>query len=239
MDPASATPRPRLPAGEFTTFTIADADSYFDAAAAQGIQLDRQHRRSLIAAAVQKAAANAREFKTAGTEPLPPGIYEWEPDEDLLDEVTDLVEAPQAVLGSFEQRFLDLPQPILTAVMKKHQRYFPVLAKSSDPDGTPSLAPRFVTVANADALEYPDVVRQGNESVIRARYADAEFFYKQDSARPLDSYTQRLETLTFHTKLGSMLEKSAAWSSWPLRSQESSAPAKTLSKSPAKPQPLA
>ena len=63
------------------------------------------------------------------------------------------------------------------------------------------------TVANADALEYPDVVRQGNESVIRARYADAEFFYKQDSARPLDSYTQRLETLTFHTKLGSMLEK--------------------------------
>ena len=95
----------RLPAGEFTTFTIADADSYFDAAAAQGIQLDRQHRRSLIAAAVQKAAANAREFKTAGTEPLPPGIYEWEPDEDLLDEVTDLVEAPQAVLGSFEQRF--------------------------------------------------------------------------------------------------------------------------------------
>ncbi len=197
----------RLPAGEFTTFTIAGADSYFDAAAAQGIQLNRQDRRSLIAAAVHKAAARARELKTAGTEPLPPGAYQWEPDEDLLDEVTDLVEAPQAVLGSFETRYLDLPQPILTAVMKKHQRYFPVVTKPPEAAAEPALAPRFVTVANADALEHPDVVRQGNEGVIRARYADAEFFYKQDTAKPFDTFTQRLETLTFHAKLGSMLEK--------------------------------
>ena len=190
----------RLPAGEFTTFSIADADSYFAAAAVQGIQLDRQDRRRSIAAAVQKAAARAGELET-------PGAYECEPDEELLDEVTDLVEAPQAVLGSFESRYLDLPQPILTAVMKKHQRYFPVLANSSNPDSPSSLAPRFVTIANADALEHPDVVRQGNEGVIRARYADAEFFYKQDTAKPLDTFTQRLETLTFHAKLGSMLEK--------------------------------
>ena len=190
----------RLPAGEFTTFSIADADSYFAAAAAQGIQLDRQDRRRRIAAALQKAAARAGELET-------PGAYECEPDEELLDEVTDLVEAPQAVLGSFESRYLDLPQPILTAVMKKHQRYFPVLANSSNSDSPSSLAPRFVTIANADALEHPDVVRQGNEGVIRARYADAEFFYKQDTAKPLDTFTQRLETLTFHAKLGSMLEK--------------------------------
>ncbi|MCY3898785.1 MAG: glycine--tRNA ligase subunit beta [Caldilineaceae bacterium] len=197
----------RLPAGQFTTFTIAGADSYFDAAAAQGIQLDRQERRSLIAGAVHKAAARARELKTAGAEPLPPGVYQWEPDEELLDEVTDLVEAPQAVLGSFETRYLDLPQPILTAVMKKHQRYFPVVTKPADAAAEPALAPRFVTVANADTLQHPDVVRQGNESVIRARYADAEFFYKQDTARPFDTFTQRLETLTFHARLGSMLEK--------------------------------
>ena len=197
----------RLPAGEFTTFTIAGADSYFDDASGQGIQLDRQERRSLIAGAVHKAAARARELKTAGAEPLPPGVFQWEPDEELLDEVTDLVEAPQAVLGSFETRYLDLPQPILTAVMKKHQRYFPVVTKPADAAAEPALAPRFVTVANADALQHPDVVRQGNEGVIRARYADAEFFYKQDTARPFDTFTQRLETLTFHARLGSMLDK--------------------------------
>ena len=190
----------RLPAGEFTSFSINDADSYFAAAAAQGIQLDRPHRRHNIAAAVQKATARAGDSLTSGD-------YEWEPDEELLDEVTDLVEAPQAVLGAFEKRYLDLPQPILTAVMKKHQRYFPVLASPSDPGSPPSLAPRFVTVANADALQHPDIVRQGNEGVIRARYADAEFFYNQDTAKPFDTFTQRLDTLTFHAKLGSMLEK--------------------------------
>ena len=201
--------RARLPAGEFTTFSISDADSYFDDAAAQGIRLRRTDRRNLIAAAVQDVAARAAAIETGGADPLPPGTYEWAPDEELLDEVTDLVEAPQAVIGSFEQRFLDLPQPILTAVMKKHQRYFPVLAKLSGSDGATTLAPRFITIANADDLDHPDVVRQGNEGVIRARYADAEFFYRQDTAKPLDTFTDRLETLTFHAKLGSMLEKAA------------------------------
>ncbi len=200
--------RARLPAGEFTTFDIADADSYFDDAAAQGIRLCRPDRRSLIAEAVQDAASRAASIETGGADPLPRGAYEWEPDEDLLEEVTDLVESPQAVIGAFEERYLDLPQPILTAVMKKHQRYFPVLAKSADGESS-TLAPRFVTIANADDLDHPDVVRQGNEGVIRARYADAEFFYRQDTAKPLDTFTNRLETLTFHAKLGSMLEKTA------------------------------
>ena len=201
--------RARLPAGEFTTFSIADADSYFDAAAAQGIQLRREDRRSLIAAAVQELAARAATIETGGADPLPPGTYEWGPDEELLEEVTDLVESPQAILGSFEQRYLDLPQSILTAVMKKHQRYFPVMAKPSRSDGASTLAPRFITIANADDLDHPAVVRQGNEGVIRARYADAEFFFRQDTAKPLDTFTQRLATLTFHAKLGSMLEKAA------------------------------
>ena len=202
--------RARLPAGEFTTFSIADADSYFDAAAAQGIQLRREDRRSLIAAAAQEVAARAATIETTGgADPLPPGTYEWGPDEELLEEVTDLVESPQVVLGSFEQRYLDLPQSILTAVMKKHQRYFPVMAKPSGSDGASTLAPRFITIANADDLDHPAVVRQGNEGVIRARYADAEFFFRQDTAKPLDTFTQRLDTLTFHAKLGSMLEKAA------------------------------
>ena len=189
--------RAGLPAGEFTTFSIADADSYFDAVAEQGILLDREERRGRIAAAVNGTVARAG------------GAADSAPEDDLLEEVTDLVEAPQAILGSFEQRYLELPPPILTAVMKKHQRYFPVMAKSADGTNARALLPRFVTIANADRLAHPDVVRQGNEGVIRARYADAAFFYRQDTAKPLDSYTERLGTLTFHAKLGSMLEKVA------------------------------
>ena len=105
--------RAGLPAGEFTTFLISDADSYFDTVAGQGILLDREQRRDRIAAAVNGTVARAG------------GAVESAPEDDLLEEVTDLVEAPQAILGSFEQRYLELPPPILTAVMKKHQRYFP------------------------------------------------------------------------------------------------------------------
>ena len=105
------------------------------------------------------------------------------PDDDaLLDEVTDLVEAPQALLGHFEETYLDLPMPVLIGVMKKHQRYFPVLR-----DG--QMLPYFITVANASDLAHPDVVIAGNEGVIRARYADAAYFYRQDTERTLESYT--------------------------------------------------
>lgn len=179
--------RAGLPAGEFTTFAIAHADSYFDAVAQQGIVLKREARRQQIMAAMQEAAAQAD-----GMVPE---------DADLLEEVIDLVEAPLAVLGSFEEKYLDLPAPVLIGVMKKHQRYFPVL------DTQGSLRPYFVTIANADELGHPDVVRRGNEGVIRARYADAAFFYQQDTARPLESFTERLGTLTFHAKLGPMLAK--------------------------------
>ena len=189
--------RAGLATGEFTSFSIADADSYFETVAAQGILLDREARRERIGAAVREEVARAG------------GFHDSTAEGDLLDEVTDLVEAPQAILGTFESRFLSLPQPILTAVMKKHQRYFPVLAQGEDGMSDGSLLPFFVTIANADELANPDVVREGNEGVIRARYADAEFFFRQDTGRPLDSFTSRLGTLTFHTKLGSMLEKVA------------------------------
>lgn len=180
--------RADLPAGGFTTFAIDSADGYFDAVAEMGIALEREARRQQIVAGVQKAAA-----RTGGTVP---------PDPDLLEEVTDLVEAPLPVLGSFEEKYLDLPEPVLIGVMKKHQRYFPVVDQQNG-----RLLPNFVTVANADELVRPDVVRQGNEGVIRARYADAAFFFRQDTAKPLAAFTPRLETLTFHEKLGSMLEK--------------------------------
>jgi len=177
-----------LPPGEFTTFTVDQADSYFDAVAQQGVLVDRAQRQQRIAELVKAAAASVN------------GQTTEEPE--LLDEVTDLVEAPQALLGAFEEKYLELPTPVLIGVMKKHQRYFPVFRNGK-------MLPNFVTVANANQLAYPEVVVAGNEGVIRARYADANFFYRQDTTRLLESYTPRLSTLTFHEKLGSMLDKVA------------------------------
>ncbi len=185
----AATP---LEAGQFSTFAIERSSDYFEAVAEQGVILDRDERRRTIAAMVQEAAARVDGYSPE--------------DEDLLDEVTDLVESPEALLGHFEERYLELPMPVLIAVMKKHQRYFPVFVK----DGAVvqrNMLPYFVTIANSSGLAQPDVVRAGNEGVIRARYADAAYFFRQDTERPLESYTERLGTLTFHAKLGSMLDK--------------------------------
>ena len=118
----------------------------------------------------------------------------------LLDEVTQLVEVPTALRGSFEAKYLALPQEVLIAVMKKHQRYFPVL------DAEGKLMPYFITVRNG-GREYAEVVRRGNENVIRARYADAAYFYAQDTKQPLESFVPRLAKLTFQAELGSMLDK--------------------------------
>ena len=181
-----------LAAGAFTTFSIADAGAYFDAVAEQGVILDREERRRLVADLVQQTAATVDGFSPD--------------DPDLLAEVTDLIEAPQALLGRFEERYLELPMPVLIAVMKKHQRYFPVF-RQGGVQRQADLLPYFVTIANSNGLAQPDVVRAGNEGVIRARYADAAYFYRQDTERPLESYTSRLGTLTFHAKLGSMLDK--------------------------------
>ena len=119
----------------------------------------------------------------------------------LLDEVTDLVECPVAVAGSFEEERLSLPAAVLTTVMKKHQRYFPV----ENADG--KLMPNFVTVSNGQRGDMSRV-RAGNEGVLRARYADAQFFVQDDQGQPLESFLPRLATLTFQEKLGSMLDKS-------------------------------
>jgi glycyl-tRNA synthetase len=116
--------------------------------------------------------------------------------------VTNLVERPTALLGQFDQEYLSLPREVLVTVMKKHQRYFPVVDAQSN-----ELLPYFVTVRNGDEYRL-DVVREGNEDVLRARFADAKFFYEHDTAHPLESFLPRLNTLTFQERLGSMLDKS-------------------------------
>ncbi len=185
---------------------VPDADAYLPLMAAQQVIVDRDARRSAILAQVLASAA-----EVGGITPDDPG---------LLDEVTDLVEQPTAIRGSFADEYLRLPKEVLTTVMKKHQRYFPVIGNQETGRQVDKVGERlvssvslsthllsyFITVRNGPA-EHADVVAAGNEGVIRARYADAAYFFRADAARPLASFTPRLGTLTFQEKLGSMLDK--------------------------------
>ncbi|MBV9385591.1 MAG: glycine--tRNA ligase subunit beta, partial [Chroococcidiopsidaceae cyanobacterium CP_BM_ER_R8_30] len=121
---------------------------------------------------------------------------------ELLEEVTNLVEWPSAVIGKFDPEFLNLPPEVITTVMVTHQRYFPVFVAAD----SPTLLPYFITVSNGDPAK-SDIIARGNERVIRARLADGQFFYKADSAKPLESYLPQLAQVTFQEDLGSMLAK--------------------------------
>ena len=118
----------------------------------------------------------------------------------LLDEVTALVEYPNAMIGSFESHFLDVPQEALIIAMEDHQRYFPIV----DNNGT--LIDKFCFVSNIISDE-PTAVIAGNERVIRPRFADAEFFWNEDKQKPLEHYLTDLENVVFQTKLGSQADK--------------------------------
>jgi glycyl-tRNA synthetase len=166
---------------------IQRAESYFGLMEANSIIVDVEKRRQMI-----RRQANELAAEVGGQIPDGPG---------LLDEVTNLVEYPTALLGSFEPEYLKLPKEVLITVMKKHQRYFPVVGKSD-----PNLLSYFITVRNGGG-EHMDIVRRGNEEVIRARFADADFFYQADTRKPLDDFLPRLDTLTFQEQLGSVLDK--------------------------------
>ena len=165
---------------------IDDARAYASVMEANGVVTDPEARRASIRGAAADMAAQHG------------GV--WREDANLLDEVTHLVERPTLFCGGFEARFLKLPPEVLVAVMKKHQRYFPVYAE----DG--SLLPHFIGVRNGDA-EHLGTVTAGNEHVLRARFADAEYFYGKDTRQTLSEFLPRLRTLTFQVDLGSMFDK--------------------------------
>ncbi|MCR4962655.1 MAG: glycine--tRNA ligase subunit beta [Firmicutes bacterium] len=121
---------------------------------------------------------------------------------ELLEEVVYLVEYPTALSGGFDEKYLSIPEELIITPMREHQRYFPVYKR----DG--SLAPKFITVRNGDG-RYLDVVAAGNEKVLRARLADAEFFYTEDLKDNMEDRVEGLRNVVFHEKLGSMREKVA------------------------------
>ncbi|MEW8625893.1 MAG: glycine--tRNA ligase subunit beta [Candidatus Thiodiazotropha sp.] len=122
-------------------------------------------------------------------------------DSDLLDEVTALNEWPLPITASFEERFLAVPQEALVATMKGNQKYFPLFT------GDGQLMNHFITIANIDSPQ-PDLIREGNERVIRPRLADAMFFWEQDGKKPLADHQESLKHVVFQNQLGSMYDKS-------------------------------
>jgi glycyl-tRNA synthetase beta chain len=118
----------------------------------------------------------------------------------LVDEVTALCEWPVALLGRFDEVFLEVPAEALIETMQQHQKYFAVLGD----DGR--LLPNFIAVTNIESRD-PDVVRRGNERVIRPRFSDARFFWDQDLQTPLDARAAGLDRIVFQHKLGSVGDK--------------------------------
>ncbi|REK77398.1 glycine--tRNA ligase subunit beta [Paenibacillus paeoniae] len=120
--------------------------------------------------------------------------------EDLLEEVLFLVEYPNALFGTFDPSFLQIPQEVLVTSMREHQRYFPVL------DEQGKLLPYFVTVRNGD-LRSIELVAKGNEKVLRARLSDAKFFYEEDHKLSIERANGKLESIVYHEELGTVADK--------------------------------
>jgi len=127
------------------------------------------------------------------------GLRPVQPPE-LLEEVVDLVEWPHVLLGTFPDRYTDLPREILVTAMQEHQRYFP----TEDAQGR--LTPRFVVVHNADPAR-EETIRQGNERVLRARLEDAEFFYREDGRHTLEERRESLKKVVYQAQLGTYYDK--------------------------------
>lgn len=121
-------------------------------------------------------------------------------DEDLLNEINYLVEYPTVFMGAFDKDFLDIPDEVLVTSMKEHQRYFPVFDQENN------LKANFIAVRNGDEYSL-ELVRKGNEKVLRARLSDAKFFYEEDKKESLDSFVEKLDNIIYQKELGTVSDK--------------------------------
>lgn len=170
-------------------FQISHADQYPALLKEKGsVVADFNERKALILAKAQEKAAALG------------GVADIE--EELLDEVTSLVEYPDVLAAKFEERFLAVPAEALVYTMKGDQKYFPIY----DKDG--KLLPHFIFVSNINP-EDPSKIIEGNEKVVRPRLTDAEFFFKTDLKQRLEDQLPRLETVLFQQQLGTLRDKTA------------------------------
>lgn len=166
---------------------IGQADEYSEKLLAAKVIADFQQRRETI-----RQQADEQAEAIGGKADI---------DDDLLDEVSALVEWPVPVTASFEEKFLDVPNEALVYTMKKNQKYFPVI------DDNGRLMNQFITIANIESGN-PDIIRDGNERVVRPRLADAMFFWQQDGKKRLQDHLDAMKHVVFQQKLGSIYDKS-------------------------------
>jgi glycyl-tRNA synthetase beta chain len=165
---------------------VKDAMHYFQVLRENYVILDQEERKELIRKQVLDVAA------AAGGRPME--------NEDLLEEITYLLEYPTAFYGQFSPSYLEVPPEVLTTSMIEHQRYFPVF------DNQGQLMPGFIGVRNGTDYSL-DVVRAGNERVLKARLEDALFFWNEDTRKPLVDMVAGLKEVLFHERLGSIMDK--------------------------------
>ena len=165
---------------------IRNTTEYFEKLREGFVIVDQDERRSLIRKQCEALA------KAKGGEALM--------DEELLEEVVYLLEYPTALMGGFEAEYLKLPKEVVITPMKEHQRYFPVIDKNK------KLMNYFITVRNGDN-RFLETVQEGNEKVLRARLADANFFYSEDRKNSLESCVEKLKNVVFQETLGTIYDK--------------------------------
>jgi glycyl-tRNA synthetase beta chain len=166
--------------------TIGAPSEYHPALEAVGVVADHEARRAAITTDLDRAAREA-----GGA---------WRDPGGKLDEVVFLVEWPSVITGRFDERHLDLPPRVLVTAMQGHQRYFPLV------DGSGGLLPAFLAVSNGDPA-HAEVITRGNEGVLDARLQDADFSFRKDLEAGLEALDARLDSIVFHTRLGTMAQK--------------------------------
>jgi len=166
--------------------TLGQPSDYREALRAAFVIVDPEERRADIQAQIKVLAESV-----GGEVPK---------DDELLDEVIHLVEYPTALLGEVAPKYMDLPEAVITTPMREHQRYFPLRAASG------KLLPYFITVRNGDAFAI-DIVKAGNEKVLKARLEDAAFYYREDQKVPLAGLVPKLGKIVYHEKLGTVQQR--------------------------------
>lgn len=165
---------------------LESADAYLDTLRTAGVVADMKERKTILKEEIKAAADGVNAL-----------ILE---DEELVDIVNNLVEYPYPVVGHFDEVFLELPDEVLITAMREHQKYFALTSRAG------KLMPCFIAVNNTRARDM-DVVAKGHGRVIRARLADARFFFHVDLESTMDDFVEKLKTVTFQASLGSLYEK--------------------------------
>ena len=167
-------------------YNVKSADIYVQVVEAAGVIPDIKKRKDVLTKAIQACA------KEHGARILE--------DDELINLVTNLVESPFPVVGTFDDEFLEVPDEVLITAMREHQKYFALKDENNN------LKPLFIAVNNTKAKDMR-LVKRGHEKVLRARLFDAKFFYEVDCKSSLDEFTQKLKNVTFQEQLGSVYDK--------------------------------